>query len=228
VKSPKKNLIWVGVVAILAILILASPGLIPVNKVSCESQFGPCRAELEESLKASEGKSLKEARRRITSLLDAEVLVQSFDVRFKLPATLEVVLIEKKPVYAIRDLEKKAIALLDKEGYIVAIVPSTNLPTLNGTSLGSGVGEKIESEKLFALEIVSEMFKLYGVKEGSLENDGLSLKLATGAKVVFPLQGEKGVLISSLQVILLKIESEEEAKGVPSIDLRFKNPVITY
>jgi hypothetical protein len=47
--------------------------------------------------------------------------------------------------------------------------------------------------------------------------------------VIFPLEGERAVLISSLRLIISKLEAEEEGKSQSaSIDLRFKNPVVTY
>ena len=225
----KKSLIFLGLFLIFVILAVAAPGIIPVKEISCQSQFGPCRSELENSLKTFEGKSLKEARAGIKSLLTADVLIDSFDVRFKLPSGYEVLLIEKKPVYALWDLGKKAAALVDRQGYIIAIVPSTNLPTLKGDNLFEGVGQTLGEEKLFALEVLSQMFQFYQVKEGALSKDSLIIEVDDGPRVIFPLQGDKGVLISSLRLIISKLESEEGGKSkLAIIDLRYKNPVVTY
>jgi len=229
VKRAKKSYVLVGVLAILVIASVSLPGIIPVKKISCESQFGPCRKQVEDALSKYQGESLRRAKAQITALLGAEVFIESFDVRFTLPANLKVYVIEKKPVYAINDLEKQAIALTDKEGYIVSIVETTNLPVLSGRGLFGGVGEKVDGETLFGLAVVSDMFQFYQVKEGVLEKGGLTVELKEGSTVIFPLEGDRAVLISSLRLIISKLEEEAEgkSKGV-TIDLRFKNPVVTY
>lgn len=228
-RRSKKGYILIGIVAILAISAFAIPGVIPVGQISCESQFGPCRGKTQEALQKYQGQAVRKAKKEIGQMLSSEVFVESYDVRFVLPVGLKVVVIEKKPVYALRDLDKEAIALTDKEGYIVSIVEGTNLPVLSGVGFAIGVGEKVSGESLFALEILSEMFQFYQVKEGVLEKGGLSLELNEGAKVIFPLEGDKSVLISSLRLILSKLEEEEEGLSKrATIDLRFKNPVVTY
>ena len=228
-RRPGKSYILIGILAIAAILVVAIPGIIPVSEISCESQFGPCRKEVEAALDIFQGESLRKAKKQITTQLETEVYIESFVVRFMLPNGLKVFVIEKKPVYALKDLDKQAIALTDKEGYIVAIVDETNLPVLLGRGLFGAVGEKVETEILFGLEVLSDMFQYYQVKETVFERSGFSVELGDGPKVVFPLEGDKAVLISSLRLIISKIEEEEEGKSKKAtIDLRFKNPVVTY
>ena len=228
-KRLKKSYVLVGVLAILAIVVISIPGLITVKKISCESQFGPCRKEVEEALDKYRSTSLRKAKKQITILLSTEVFIESFDVRFALPSNLKVFIIEKKPIYALMDLEKQAIALTDKEGYIVAIVDKTNLPILSGRNLIGGVGETLQGETLFGLEVLSDMFQFYQVKAGALEKSGLAVELDGGPKVIFPLEGDRAVLNSSLRLIIAKLEQEEEGKSKKAtIDLRFKNPVVTY
>jgi hypothetical protein len=229
VRKAKKSYILVGVLAILAILGVSVPGIIRVGEVSCESQFGPCRKEVEEALNKFRGQSLRAARGKIKTLLASEVYVETFDVRFSLPAKLKVVIIEKKPVYALKDLVKNAIALTDQEGYIVAIVEGTNLPLLATSEAFGAVGEKVGGSTLFGLGVMADMFEFYQVKEGTLERESLRVKIDQGPEVIFPLEGERAVLISSLRLIISKLEAEEEGKSQSaSIDLRFKNPVVTY
>ena len=213
----------------MAIMFVSVPGIVPLRQVSCESQFGPCRKEIENALDKYRGESLRKAKKEIRTLLSAEVYIESFDVRFTLPANFKVFVIEKKPVYAIKDLEKQAIALTDKEGYIVAIVEETNLPVLEGRGLFGAVGETAEGATLFGLEVLSDMFQFFKVKEGILEKSGLTVEMSGGPKVIFPLEGDRAVYISSLQLIISRLEEEEEGKSKKAtIDLRFKNPVVTY
>jgi hypothetical protein len=229
VKRGKKNYIVLGILAILTIVGLSIGGIIPIKKISCESQFGPCRTQIEEALKAYQGENLRAAKKNISRMLASEVYIESFDIRFMLPSSLSVVVIEKKPVYALLDPEKQAIALVDKEGYIVAIEEATNLPTLVATGLVGGVGDRLSGQTLFGLEILSDMFGFWGVKQGILQETGLRVELEGGPKVIFPLEGDRAVLISSLRLIVSKLEAEKAARvGRPTIDLRFKNPVVTY
>jgi len=229
VKSINRNRVWIGAIFFIAIIALAVPGIIRVNKITCESQFGPCRPDLQMSLEKHLGKSLIAAKKGVGVTLRDEPLVKSFDVRFKLPAGIEAVVVEKKISFGLKDLKKNAIALVDKEGYIVAITNTTNLPTVAGVDLAEGVGEKVSASQLFALELVSDMFTFYQVKEGTFEGDGLVVEIPKGPKIIFPLEGEKSVLFSSLRLIISKIEGEQGGNvDSATIDLRYKNPVISY
>lgn len=228
-KSINRNLVWIGAIFFIAIAIIAAPGIIRVKKITCESQFGPCRPDLQGSLNRYSGKSFRTATKAVVATLSQEPLVESFDVRFKLPAGIEVVVVEKKISFGLKDLKKNAIALVDKEGYIVAISDTTNLPTVSGVDLAGGVGEKVSARQLFALELISDMFTFYQVKDGTLQDDGLVVEIPKGPRVIFPLEGEKSVLFSSLRLIISKIEEEQGEKAdLATIDLRYKNPVISY
>jgi hypothetical protein len=76
------------------------------------------------------------------------------------------------------------------------------------------------------------MFSSYQVREGIIEDESLVIELSQGPRVIFPLEGEKEVLLGSLRLVLSKLNNDaqdskiENVSGASIIDLRFKNPVI--
>ena len=76
------------------------------------------------------------------------------------------------------------------------------------------------------------MFSTYQVQDGEIIDSNLVVEVTGGRSVIFPLQGDKEVLMGSLNLILSRLNSEDEksriegAENVEIIDLRFKNPVL--
>lgn len=222
----KKELKIIIGVLILALFILPTsllPRIIKVKKVECISQFGPCSAPLSGKIGRFSGASFLEAKRVIADVLDKEVLVKDYSLQFKLPNTIVVNVLERKAKFGLKSNTQNLVAEVDDEAYIVSIEKISNLPqVLLSESLGS-VGAKVSDKQFFALKILSDLFSLYQVKEGVIANETF-IATVDGIKVVFPLVGDREVLLSSLSLVIKKYEAEGEAVKV--IDLRFKNPVI--
>jgi hypothetical protein len=115
---------------------------------------------------------------------------------------------------------------------VIGIIKETSLPLIyleNGL-VNSKIGEKVSDQLIFAGELLAEIYKLYNVRIGILKSESLEIELAR-AKVIFPLQGDRQVLLGSLSLILSQLNAEpqnfrmsEEGKFI--VDLRFKNPII--
>ena len=119
---------------------------------------------------------------------------------------------------------------IDKDGVCLRIETTTNLPLVEIEGNPPNVGDKIDSGQLFALEIIYSLFSYLGVKEGMLVEGRLEAEVE-GYRVIFPLQGDRSVLLGSLELILSRLKSEgKDSKidytAVSKIDLRFKNPVL--
>ena len=73
---------------------------------------------------------------------------------------------------------------------------------------------------------------MYQINIGEIINDSLVIELDSGTKVLFPLEGDKQILLGALRLIDSKVTTEgEELSGVDgqvveTIDLRYKNPVL--
>ncbi len=211
-------------------LIYLPPRLIKVNNIDCRSQFGPCNQVFLEKAYSFEGKSLKEAKEGLSEYFKSSPFVKEYAFVYKLPDKLVVDIIEAKAKYAIGNKPNSLFCPVDKDGICLRIENSTNLPLLEIEGNPPNVGEKVDSEELFALELVSSLFSNHGVREGMLTQGRLEV-VVERYNVIFPLQGDRSVLLGSLEVILSRLKSESKDSkidytGVSRIDLRFKNPVL--
>ena len=207
----------------LIFIIFFLPKFLRVGKISCESQFGPCSQILLTQIEMIQNERLGQARARLKEILSKEILVKEFCIHYQFPRNLEVSTIERKAKFTLKNKSEKSLAFVDEEGYIVSIDESSNLPRIIISESAGNVGEKIQDKQLFALEILNELFASNQIKEGEIENGILIVRL-DDIIVRFPLEGDKGVLITSLNLVLNKYR--ELGEMPKEIDLRYKNPVI--
>jgi len=205
--------------------------------VVCVSQFGPCDEEIHNQLAEFDQLSLYESKKKIESFLKGLSIVDKFEARLLLPNKIKVVLVQKKPIFGLKK-DKGKIALVDKQGEVLSYQTSTLLPIINFNTSPPTVGERVDAKSEFALKILEYMNKLFGIKEGFIENESVFFNLASGQKVIFPLSGEPEVLVGSAVLINnrlnkasadTRMEMEPGLGGCDSgcvIDLRFKNPVV--
>lgn len=199
--------------------------IIKVDEIRCQSQFGPCNTNIEASLDEVEerGGSLYEVKKRLQNILADNVLVSDYSFQFKLPNTLEIDLLERKPKYAIKQKETSSFALVDSSGYVVYFQEATTLPVLIVSEAPPNVGDLVSEKNFFALELLYDLFSSYQIRTGIIENESLVIELNQVPKVIFPLEGDREVLLGSLRLILSRLNSSRQ---VSTIDLRFKNPII--
>jgi len=212
------------VIIIVTLVIIFVPKVLKVGDIACESQFGPCSQILVERLDMLEGKPIGDSRKQISEILTSEVLVKDFSVQILLPNRLQVNLLERKSKFALKVQSSDSLALADEEGYIVGIESQSNLPQLVVDSAPGNVGEKVSDENLFAMQIVSDLFSFYQVREGKVSEGNLQVELKGKIRVIFPLEGDRSVLISSLELVLKRYD--DAGDNPREIDLRYKNPVI--
>jgi len=212
-----------GVLVLIVLTIFVSR-ILKIGDITCSSQFGPCNVTIFAKLENLEGLPFHQAKVGISEILAHEVLVKDFSIQFYLPNRLSVNLIERKPQFAVVRSDTKALALVDAEGYIVSIEEASNLPQIVIPEGIGSVGEKVSQENFFALLILADLFSFYQVKVGVVENGALYIFLNDGTKVIFPLEGDREILISSLALVLKRYEGVDVKPR--EIDLRFKNPVL--
>jgi len=218
---------------IIAALILA-PKKIIISEIDCQSQFGPCNASIQSIIDrvSNQEKSYYQTKQDIQGVLSNNILIRDYTYHFQFPSTLEVNILERKPKYAIKNGGIEAYALIDEEGYVIYFQDLTGLPFLVTNETPPNAGEKISEKTHFALEVLYGAFSSYQAREGKIEEESLVIELSQGPKVIFPLEGDKEVLLGSLRLVLSKLNSDsqdsqiENVSGARIIDLRFKNPVI--
>ncbi len=221
-------------IAFFVSLFFIIPKKLKIKKIVCQSQFGPCNASVLGSINKIENgeKNLNDVKKELQGILSSSALVSDYSLHFQFPNIVEVNLLERKPEYAIKAKGTDSYALIDKEGYVIYFQDLTGLPVLITTEPPPNVGEVVSDKTFFALEILRGMFSSYQVREGIIEDESLVIELSQGPKVIFPLEGEKDVLLGSLRLVLSKLNNDgqdskiEKVSGASIIDLRFKNPVI--
>jgi len=225
--------IFIGLIIVLPFLLI--PRRIIINKFSCSNQFGPCSEAVLNLLNdANTGNlNLLKAKQNVENVLESEVLIKSFATQYKFPDVLEVFVFERKSAYALMS-GNESILLIDKEGYVISITDETGLPNLKDETLTLDVGEKVDDQRLFALEVYLVTYSNYQIEEANLYSDRLVIELDTNLTVIFPLEGSRDVLLGSLRLILAELNNENintdaaERGRIRTIDLRFENPVLKY
>ncbi|MDP3994440.1 MAG: hypothetical protein Q8P91_01235 [bacterium] len=196
------------------------PRTIPINRVSCSNQYGSCSEDLRQSLGNIQGKSLKETKEVVAEMMSKNLFVKDYTYKYNIPDEIAVYVIVKKPKFTLQNSKDNSFALVDKDGMVLGYSENTTLPGVVFSGESIAVGESVNAKQLFSLDLVSSMYYYYQVKKGIMIEDRLEVRMPGGATVIFPLEGDRDVLLGSLRVVLSKIER------VSTIDLRFKNPVL--
>ena len=215
--------------AIPLILLLAFflPGILVKVKIECRSQYGDCPREVVDRIGGLNGKNMSVARRELKKELKSNFLVSAFTVQFKLPNILRVDLIVKKPVYALKKAESDVLALVDREGTVLAVSNQAFTPVVITKGNLLEAGEKVNEKDLSALELMDGVYKMYQTSTGNIEGDTLLVELPGPIRVIFPLAGtDRNMLLGSLRLIYSNIRDDKGTILYSQIDLRYKNPVL--
>lgn len=235
----KAILLILGIIVIVGAPIYFLPRKIVINEFSCDSQFGPCNQDLLDKIVESRGSSIKDARKKVQDILSNEPLISDYSTHYKIPDEMEVNILLRKPHFGITFNNSESVALIDDEGYVIAYNKETTLPLLEALKPPPQVGEKVEEENLFALKLLGDMYDYYQIKDARVEADGVIFEMDGSKKVIFPLEGDREILIASLAVILTRLNADDSSTRIENveglkttclqgctIDLRYKNPVI--
>lgn len=202
---------------------------LPIKEISCQSQYGKCRSELEEYLETYKGKHIFAARSNINKLL-LEKNIDKYIISFKFPATLEVFIQERKAIFAIKS--KETIFLVDGNGEVLTVSDTTSLPIINTNYILPTDLRNINQEHLFALQLLSYLNYLYMINYGEMTGDKIEYVHPEGFKIIYPLNGDIKEIIGETRLIVNKLMSEtqefnlEKAYNEVIIDLRYQKPII--
>lgn len=233
--SFQKIIVAIAVIVLIISPFIVFPRVLVIRNVICQSQFGPCSQSIEEEVTKIKDSNLLETRQEIKDYIERSPYTKEYSLQMKFPSTLIVNVIERKPKYAILHKDAGKYSLIDKSGKVMSTEDYTALPLLIISSELPKTGEVVSDEILFALEIIYDIFASYKIKTGIIENDSLNINLTDGFKIIFPLSGERQVLLGSMNVVLTrlnslkqdsKIEEDTICSSSCTIDLRFKNPVL--
>ena len=233
----KFNVFKILSIILIVVFILSIPTiiqkLVKVQKITCVSQYGDCPVFL--TFLNYEGKDYKAVKSQINTILEQNILINSFLIQYKIPGTLQIEVDLKKPKFAVRGLStikdlQNRIFLVDKDGLIVEMANESDLPTLQkNESSEYKVGDTVTDKDKFSLSLFEGVNYLYSIKLGIQEKNELKVTNSEGIIIRFPLEGDKDVLLGSLRLIFSRLNDSSEGirmEDVNEIDLRFKNPVI--
>lgn len=217
---------WVFLPLFVLLLIFLPPRLIKISKIECAIQYGLCPEDIEQRIKNKELKSLSEIKENIKKIMSDYYYVTDFSMQFKIPSTLRVEILVKKPIFAIKQKNTQNFALIDKNGKILAVSQNSGLPTIVTEYPIKSVGTSVEPKELLAMKLISGVFSMYQINLGNVEGTSLLVDLPPGLRVIFPLgeDVDRDVALGSLRVIYSKVM--EEPGKYREIDLRFRNPVL--
>jgi cell division septal protein FtsQ len=219
-------------IGILSYGVFSIPKFIKIGKVSCHSQFGNCNHEISSRLQNVIGGDYYSTKNRIEQILSSIMLVEKYSVQFKLPNILVVDILERKPKYALSSANQEWLALTDKEGVVLGLSDSTNLPTVRVLGYLPNPGDVVDDEILFASKIVYGTSLQHSVLTAEMGESKLRVALTNGRSIIFPLEGDVELLLGSLNIIIGRLNSSQEESKIEKvseikiIDLRFKNPVL--
>jgi cell division septal protein FtsQ len=180
-----------------------------------------------------EGNNLYSAKGQVKQVVADNLKVSDYSVQFKLPDTLEIFLIERKAKFAFKNADRSNFVMVNKDGMVISYAEVTNLPHIIIANGEYKVGDRVEDDTLFSLELLFDVYSVYKVRSAKLRDDSLVIELVQGTNVIFPKEGDRKVLVGSLNLMMSafnSIDSQTEAGNVnireKTIDLRYNNPVI--
>lgn len=209
------------------------PRKIIIKNIECESQYGNCSERVMVLLGNYVGQSLYESKKTINESLPSDVVRNTITFRYLYPSTLRIGVIETKPEFALGNMDKTDFRLVDTDGNVLSKVTGTSLPIVKIESDLPEVGTVLDENYIFALGLMRDLFRTYNLTEGVVTNNGLLVELPTKTNVLFPLEGDRDVLLGSFVLVINQLNTESSSSTMDkqvlvgkTVDLRFKNPVI--
>lgn len=205
-----------GATSLLLFVVFLPSRLIKVSSVECATQYGACPSDMQFSIfnfhreAGYSFSNLSKTKKEIAKILDNNLLISSYSTQYAFPDKIKVNILLKKPRFAIFDKTSSKYLLLGNDGIVLTEATETSLPT---------VIQEGGEPNLFALSLMEGIFAMYQVNRGEIVNNSLVVELPSGVGVIFPLEGDKDLLLGSLRLIYSKVDDKE-------IDLRFDAPVL--
>lgn len=213
----------------IVLFVLLVPRMLVIKNIICINQYGSCQETLNLKLENLKGKSLEEVKQEVSAIMRQDLFVKEYVLRYEIPDRVVINAISKKAKFVLKNKDRDKLALVDRDGLVLGLEENSSLPRVFISADYAAAGEKVSKRELFALNLVSDLYYFYQVKEGEMFEDRLEIYLNDGVKVIFPLEGDRNVMLGGLKVILSRLNQDgkdSRIKKVSEIDLRFKNPVL--
>jgi hypothetical protein len=204
----------------LILVIILGAGIVVIKFLKIQNvSSSDCSNELKTKFQSAKDKNIIESVNSVNSLLQKEKRVLDYSINLTLPFNLNINCLERIPAVAFK-VKDGNYAILDKEGILIEVSKDTSLPKiLSSTPLAS-------TELVFVANLMDSLHHFYNVNQGKITENGLEIENISNKKVLFPLKGDKDVLLASLNLILSRLQGIKDASTIRTIDLRFKNPIL--
>lgn len=211
------NLFLIPLLFILPVLLLIPK----VEKISCNTQYGPCSAVQNAAFSPFLGE-------RILTIRDDDIkktalslssVTEAYAVKH-LTGWLEISLELSKPKAAVKANNK--FFLLDEKGNLLRQQEETQLPKI---VIDNNQVRDRNPHLVPAINLMDLLFLAFKLDSATLTGDRLQFNI-DGVDVMMPTNKNPQILVGSLQHILNS--STIDGKRPETIDLRWKNPVVTF
>jgi hypothetical protein len=240
-----KILLTMSFFAASVFLVFKIQSMIIIKQINCHNQYGECSEQIKEMLMKQNGQNINKVKSSLSTELENDLSIKNHSFQYVFPYSLDIFVVEIKPKFAVKPANSELFYLIDKKGYIISSVDITKLPFLEVETNLMEMGKMVDESILFSGEVLYDLNYSDQVKKGLLKKDGFYVSLKNGIDVIFPINGDKEVLLGSLYAIQNQLKSDlqkskiDSEKGCDSgcylqgecrshceIDLRFQNPVI--
>ena len=224
--------ILIGILAIITLIFLARSEHVLVKGYNCKTQYGPtCDKKDTDILQGFVGTNFFTLNlKTLESDLKTNFVNEQVAVQRVIPGKINAFIVKRKPIIGAKMIDKEAPGyfLVDKEGVVISFVPDSALGILNYRQAEHNlvVGAMADEKFKKASQILYSNLRSFGAKDARLEGNLLKVTLPEEIVVNYPLDRDILELSGALQLILTR--SRIDGKLPREIDLRFKNPVLTY
>lgn len=209
----KKPIFLIFTLPIIAALywLVSGSSFFTVQKIECFTQYGQCPRELADV--TSSLKNRKLLRPIPKPSLSSYPIMNKISFYRRLPSTLVVNIELKKPIGIIDK------SLIDESGVVLGQTTSSLLPRLISDEIS-----EIQIRSLKLLNLISPLIS--GQLIGQLSSRTLSVKSVSSPEILIDMDKPSQTWYPALQLLLEK--SKIDGKIPRIIDLRYKEPVLTY
>lgn len=204
-----------------------------IKHYSCKTQYGrTCDEKDQELLKKYVGSNFFTTNpSAIENDLDTNFINERVSVQKVIPARINAFIIKRKPIVAAKVVGKESSLgyfSIDKEGHVLSFVSDSSLGILKFKQEEHKlvVGSKTNDKFKQAAGILYQNLRTFGAKSALVEGNNLKVELPENIIVNYSLDKDPSLLGASLQLILIR--SRIDGKLPKTIDLRYKNPILTY
>lgn len=189
-----------------------------IKKIDCETSYGDCSDELLKKFSPLLGRNILTIERsEVQNLVEDDKQINTVMTKKRLPNNFLIQVEMKKPRVAIRSGDR--FKLVDLEGEVLSEDDKTSLPilTLNEEVLGDNFK--------MAIKLLANLYAIGMRSNGELRSAQLVLQ-TNGTQVLVSRLSNPKLVAGSLHFMMQRFTMEGKQPRV--IDMRFKNPIVTF